>query len=53
MFMLLALLLILVIFGVGFSTHFLWLVGAIVLFAWFVGVARGRGSAGRHHFYRW
>lgn len=50
---LLALLFVLLFFGLGFTAHFLWIVAAIVFFAWIIGLALGRGSEGRHHFYRW
>lgn len=54
MLLLLALLLVLIFFGVGFTVHFLWIVAAILLVLWLIGLAVGRGeSAGRHHFYRW
>ena len=54
MLLLLALLLVLIFFGVGFTVHFLWIVAAVLLVLWLVGLAVGRGeSAGRHHFYRW
>lgn len=54
MLILLALLLVLLFFGLGFTLHALWVV-AVVLFAfWVVGLAIGRGEgAGRRHFYRW
>jgi len=53
MIILLALLLVLVFFGLGFATPFLWFVAAIVFLVWIVGLLAGRGSSGRHHFYRW
>jgi len=53
MIILLALLFVLLFFGLGFTAHFLWFVAAIIFFVWIVGLALGRGSAGRHHFYRW
>jgi uncharacterized membrane protein YccF (DUF307 family) len=40
-------------FGLGFTLHLLWVVAAIILFVWIIGLALGRGSSGRHHFYRW
>ncbi|MGO9964771.1 MAG: hydrophobic protein [Acidimicrobiales bacterium] len=49
----LVLLLALLFFGLGFTLHLLWVVAAIVLFVWIVGLALGRGSSARHHFYRW
>ena len=54
MILLLALLLVLIFFGVGFAIHLLWIVAVVLFVVWLVGVALGRGeSAGRHHFYRW
>jgi hypothetical protein len=53
MIILLVLLLVLLFFGLGFTAHLLWVVAAIVLFAWIIGLALGRGNSGRHHFYRW
>jgi hypothetical protein len=54
MVILLALLLVLLFFGLGFTLHALWVV-AVVLFAlWVIGFAIGRGEgAGSHRFYRW
>ena len=54
MILLLALLLVLIIFGLGFAIHLLWIVAVIFFLVWLVGFAFGRGaSAGRHRFYRW
>jgi hypothetical protein len=54
MLLLLALLLVLIFFGIGFTAHFLWIVAAVLLVLWLAGAAMGRGeTAGRHHFYRW
>jgi hypothetical protein len=54
MILLLALLLVLLLAGVGFAVHFLWIVAVIFFVLWLVGFALGRGeSAGRHRFYRW
>ena len=53
MIILLVLLFILLFVGLGFTAHFLWIVAAIVLFAWIIGLALGRGRSGRHHFFRW
>jgi hypothetical protein len=54
MLLLLALLLVLVFFGLGFTAHILWIVAVVLLVLWLVGLAIGRGeSAGRHRFYRW
>jgi hypothetical protein len=54
MLLILALLLVLVLFGAGFAIHLLWIAAVIFAVVWLVGFALGRGeSAGRHHFYRW
>jgi type IV secretory pathway TrbD component len=54
MLLLLALLIVLLFFGVGFAVHLLWIVAVICLVLWLVGAALGRGEAsGRHRFYRW
>lgn len=54
MVVLLALLLMLLYFGLGFTLHFLWVLAAVLFVLWVVGFAIGRGeSAGRNHFYRW
>lgn len=54
MVLLLALLLVLLFFGLGFTAHLLWIVAVVLLVLWLVGLAVGRGeSAGRHRFYRW
>jgi hypothetical protein len=42
------LLLVLVLFGVGFSIHLLWIVAIVLLIAWLLGFMRhGRGGGGR------
>jgi Family of unknown function (DUF5670) len=54
MVLVLALLLVLLFFGLGFAAHLLWIVAAVLLVLWLVGFAMGRGeSAGSHRFYRW
>jgi hypothetical protein len=54
MVLVLALLLVLLFFGLGFTAHLLWVVAAVLLVLWLVGAAIGRGeSAGSHRFYRW
>jgi hypothetical protein len=54
MLLLLALLIVLLFFGIGFAIHLLWIVAVIFFVFWLVGAALGRGeSAGRHRFYRW
>jgi hypothetical protein len=51
---LLAFLLVLLFFGLGFALHALWIAAVVLLVLWLVGFAFGRGeSAGRHRFYRW
>lgn len=54
MVLILALLLVLILFGAGFAVHLLWIAAAVFLVLWVVGFAMGRGeSAGSHRFYRW
>ena len=54
MLLILALLLVLILFGAGFAVHLLWIAAAIFLVVWIVGFAIGRGEgAGAHRFYRW
>ena len=54
MLLILALLVVLLFFGIGFAAHLLWIVAAVLLVLWLVGLAIGRGeSAGSHRFYRW
>ena len=53
MIIILILLFVLLFFGLGFAAHLLWIVAAIVFFVWIIGIALGRGSSERHHFYRW
>jgi hypothetical protein len=52
---LLVLLLALLFSGIGFAVHIFWFIAAVVFIAWLVGfgVARGEGSGGRAHWYRW
>jgi hypothetical protein len=51
MFLILAILLFAVIFGViGFSVHFLWVVAAVILVVWLVGFVARSGSG---RWYRW
>jgi hypothetical protein len=50
----LALLLVLLFFGLGFAVHLLWIAAVVLLVLWLVGFAMGRGeNAGAHRFYRW
>ena len=54
MVLVLALLVVLLFFGLGFTAHLLWIVAAVLLVLWLAGMAIGRGeSAGTHRFYRW
>ena len=54
MIILLALLVVLLLAGMGFAVHLLWVAAVILFFIWLVGYALGRGEgAGRHRFYRW
>lgn len=54
MLILFVLLIVLLLAGVGFTLHFLWILAAIFLVVWLAGLAIGRGAgAGRHHFFRW
>ena len=54
MVLVLALLLVLILFGAGFALHLLWIAAVVLLVLWVVGFAIGRGaSAGSHRFYRW
>jgi hypothetical protein len=52
--LILALLLVLILFGAGFAVHLLWIAAVVLLVLWLVGFAVGRGeNAGAHRFYRW
>jgi hypothetical protein len=54
MLILLGLILVLLFFGLGFTLHALWIVAIVLLIAWLIGLAIGRGEgAGRNRFYRW
>lgn len=54
MVILLVLLLVLLFAGLGFTMHFLWILAALFLVFWVVGLAIGRGEgAGHHRFYGW
>jgi hypothetical protein len=54
MVLLLALLVVLLFFGLGFALHILWVAAVVFLVLWLIGFALGRGeSAGNHRFYRW
>lgn len=54
MIVLLALLLVAIFAGLGFALHVLWVVAAVLLVLWLIGLVVGRGEgAGSHRFYRW
>jgi hypothetical protein len=54
MIVLFALLVVLVVAGLGFTLHILWVLAAVLLVLWVIGFALGRGkNAGSRHFYRW
>ncbi|HVX20645.1 MAG TPA: hypothetical protein VHB02_04795 [Acidimicrobiales bacterium] len=54
MLLLLAFLVVILFFGLGFALHVLWIVAAVALVLWLIGFVVGRGaSAGSHRFYRW
>lgn len=54
MLLVLALLVVLLVAGLGFALHVLWIVAAVLLVLWLVGFVVGRGeSVGSRHFYRW
>ncbi len=54
MLLILALLLVLILFGAGFAVHLLWIAAVVLAVVWVVGFALGRGeNSGSHHFYRW
>lgn len=52
---LLVLLLALLLGGLGFAAHILWIVAAVVFLFWIAGfaLARGESSGGRRGWYRW
>lgn len=49
------LLLALILAGVGFAVHLLWIIAAIVFLFWLVGFGLGRGetAGARRGWYRW
>ena len=54
MLLLLAFLVVLLVAGLGFTLHLLWVVAVVLFVLWLVGFALGRGErAGNHRFYRW
>ncbi len=53
MVVLLALLTVLIVAGLGFTFHLLWILAAVLLVLWVVGFAVGRGEgAGSRRFHR-
>jgi hypothetical protein len=50
---LLVLLLVLLLGGLGFALHVLWIAAIILLVAWLVGFVVARGSGGHARWYRW
>lgn len=54
MLLLAALLVVLIVAGVGFAVHVLWVVAVVLLAIWLIGFVIGRGEgAGNHSFFRW
>jgi hypothetical protein len=54
MVILLALVLVLIFFGLGFALHVLWVVAVVLFVLWLIGLVLGRGErSGSHRFYRW
>ena len=54
MLVLLALLIVLLVAGLGFTFHLLWILAGVLLVLWVIGFAIGRGEgAGSRHFYNW
>jgi hypothetical protein len=54
MFWILGLFLVLLLFGLGFAVHLLWIAAIILAVVWLAGFAIGRGEhAGGHRFCRW
>ena len=54
MVLVLTLLVVAVLFGIGFAVHLLWWIAIAALLLWLIGFFLGRGgSEGRHGFYRW
>lgn len=54
MVLVLTLLVVAVLFGIGFAVHLLWWIAIAALVLWLIGFFLGRGEgAGRHGFYRW
>jgi len=54
MVVLLALLIVLIVAGLGFTFHVLWILAGVLLVLWVVGFVIGRGEgAGNRHFFNW
>jgi len=54
MLLLVLFLIVLLVAGLGFAVHLLWIAAVVFLVLWLIGFALGRGeSSGRHRFYRW
>lgn len=53
--LLLVLLIALILGGVGFALHWLWIAAVIIFIFWLAGFgfARGEGAGGRRTWYRW
>ncbi len=54
MLVVLALLIVLLVAGLGFTFHLLWILAGVLLVLWLIGFAMGRGErAGDRHFFNW
>jgi len=51
--LLLFLLLVLVLFGLGFTIHLLWIAAAVIFMFWLAGFAFRSGSGGGRRWYYW
>jgi hypothetical protein len=50
----LALLVVLIVAGLGFTFHVLWILAGVLLVLWLIGFAIGRGeNAGSRRFFNW
>ena len=50
---LLLLLLAIILFGLGFTLHYLWIAAAVVLIFWLAGFAFRSGAGGGRRWYYW
>jgi hypothetical protein len=52
---LVVLLIALILGGLGFAAHVLWIVAVVIFLAWLIGfgLARGEGAGGRRRWYWW